>query len=193
MTVPFNVTASELEQWISNQMGITAPLLLRQVKIIEDWKTSKSKGYGFAVFTEAIQATVAIDKCNGQLLGGRRLSVNQGKKKETTQIYVKKKKKPAADADEAAIQSGLEEVSRMDPQEALMLRQLDPDLVDESFDNDDDLFENDDDMDEDDIDGVYFSEDDLEEDEETFMNRQKRRELARQKKKRKPSNRGFGS
>ena len=175
-------------------MGVPAPLLLRQVKVIRDWKTSKSKGYGFAIFTEAIHGTVCIEKCNGKYMAGRALSVNQGKKKETTQVFVKKKKKPAVDAEEAAIQAGMDEASRMDPQEALMLRQLDPDLVDDSFDDDDDLF-GDADLDDDGVDGFYFEDDeeDFMEEEEGPMNRQKRREAARQKKRRKPSNKGFGS
>ena len=194
--LPFNITENVLEGWIADRMGVPAPLLLRQVKVIRDWKTGKSKGYGFAIFTEAIHGTVCIEKCNGKYMGGRALSVNQGKKKETTQVFVKKKKKPAMDAEEAAIQAGMEEASRsmMDPQEALMLRQLDPDLVEDSFDNDDDLFDEAD-LDDDGVDGFYFEDDeeDFMDDDETPMNREKRREAARQKKRRKPSNKGFGS
>lgn len=190
--LPFNVTEQVLEQWVSDRLGIPAPLLMKQVKVIRDWKTGKSKGYGFVVFTEAIHGTVCIEKCNGQSLYGRSLSVNQGKKKETTQIIVKKKKQPPVDAEEAAIQAGLEEASRMDPQEALMLRQLDPDLVDDDFETDEGLFD-DDDVDDDGVDG-FFVEDDEEDflEEDTPMNRQKRRELARKKKRSKPSNKGFG-
>ena len=194
--LPFNTTEEVLEEWIEGHMGVTAPLLLRQVQVIRDWKTSKSKGYGFAVFSEAIHATVCIEKCHGKPLEGRPLSVNQGKKKQSTQVIIKKKNKAPVDAEEAAIQAGMAEASapRMDPQEALMLRQLDPDLVDDAFDNDDGLFE-DDDMDDDGVDGFFVEDDDAEEymQEEAPMNRQKRREAARQRKKRKPSNKGFGS
>mmetsp|Transcript_17638 Transcript_17638/g.33168 ORF Transcript_17638/g.33168 Transcript_17638/m.33168 type:complete len:295 (-) Transcript_17638:71-955(-) len=147
--LPFNITEKVLEQWLEERMGMPAPLLLQQVKVIRDWKTGKSKGYGFAIFTESIHATVCIEKCNGQQLDGRPLSVNQGKKKDTATIMVKKKKKAPLDAEEAAIQAGMEEASRrMDPQEALMLRQLDPDLVDDDeFENDEGLFDDDDDDD----------------------------------------------
>jgi RNA recognition motif-containing protein len=197
------MTEPVLQEWIASQMGIAAPLLLQQIKIIRDWKTGKSKGYGFVVFTEAIHATVCIDKCHGQVLEGRPLSVNQGKKKEqTTQIYMKKKTKPPVDDEEKAIQAGSqqEEVPvRMDTQEALMLRQLDPDLVDDSLDDDQGLFLDDDEDDDDGVDGFYVEEDDNEDGDASdndidtpMMNRQKRREMARQKKKKKPANRGFG-
>ena len=213
--LPFNITEKVLERWLEERMGMPAPLLLQQVKVIRDWKTGKTKGYGFAIFTESIHATVCIEKCNGQKLDGRPLSVNQGKKKDTTTVMVKKKKKAPMDAEEAAIQAGMEEASRrrMDPQEALMLRQLDPDLVDDDeFENDEGLFDGDDDDDDDDddgdegVDGFFFrdedeelmkadGDDDVENDDdvEAPMNRQKRREMARQKKRRKPTNKGFGA
>lgn len=201
--LPFTTTEKVLETWIAERMGMPASLLLSQVKVIRDWKTGKSKGYGFAVFTEAIHGTVCIDKCNNQLLDGRALSVNQGKKKESTQIYIKKEKQLPADADEEMILAGMKEASmaaRMDPQEAILLRKLDPDLVDDDFDQDIGLFDENDmeDDEEDGVDGFYVEDVEEYEDDndatgdEGPMNRKKRREVARQRKRRKPANKGFG-
>jgi hypothetical protein len=197
--LPFNVTEAVLESWLSDRMGLPPGLLLSQVKVIRDWKTSKSKGYGFVVFTEAIHGTVCIDKCNGQPFYGRLLSVGQGKKKDTDPIVFKKKNKAPADSEEAAIQAGMAEASlRLDPMEALMLRQLDPDLVDDDFEKDDGLFDEGE-LDDDEIDGIFCEgegdDDDMDEDveNETPMNRERRREAARLRKKKKPVNKGFGA
>lgn len=210
--LPFSVSEPELTEWLCNQMGMPSGLLLNQIKIIRDWKTGKSKGYGFAVFTEAIYATVCIDKCNYQDFHGRKLSVNQGRKKPDasgTEYYVQKKLKKAKDAQEEAIQAGIqeaeaeeEEVELLDPEEFSILRRLDPDLVD-GYANDDNvdglLFgeEGDDDDDDDDgVDGIWlgddkeFAEDGGDEGDQN-MNRKQRREAARGKKRRKLPHKGF--
>jgi RNA recognition motif-containing protein len=197
-----NFTEADLKQWLCDQMGLPAHVLLNECKIVEDWKTGRSKGFGFAVFTEAIYATVCIDKCHLNELRGRRLTVKQGQKKQDTSVvYVEKKKRPVQDEDEQAIRAGMQQanglpvvlVPHLDRMEVTLLRQLDPDLVDEY--TDEELFEtgNNDDDDDDEVDGIWMGDDsEVEDFEPENMNREKRRQAARkQKRKRAPSN-GFG-
>lgn len=79
----YTTTESELSGWISLIMGLPTPTLLHSCKIVVDWKTLQSKGYGFCVFTEPMFATVCLEKCNGRVLAGRKLAVSQGSKKHT--------------------------------------------------------------------------------------------------------------
>lgn len=189
--LPFNTTEDHLKDWVCEEMGLPATILLNECKVIRDWKTGDSKGYGFVVFTEPIYATVCIDKCNGKELWGRRLNVKQGQKKQDTTVYVKKKKEKAKDADEEAIQAGIDAAEDpMDAEQAALLRMLDPDLAPEF--TDDELFGGDDDDDE--VDGFWAGD---EEEVEEFgangtMNREKRREAARKQKRRKLPHTGFG-
>ena len=212
--LPFHVTSSDLEDWIGQHFAVPAPLLLKQCKVVHDWQTQKSKGYGFAVFTEPIYATVLLEKCRrGSQWQGRRLTVSAGYKKQPDpKLYVQQKLQKAKDRQERAIQEGIQEASpsttkrpRMDPEEAYLLQRLDPDLIDQDDDDDDDNEEYDLDDDDDfsgeleeDVDGYWTGDDDDEEEEDMAldegapMNRQRRREASRQKKKRKTSDKGFG-
>jgi RNA recognition motif-containing protein len=183
--LPFNCTEQELETWLCGKMGLPSALLINQIKIIRDWKTGKSKGYGFCVVTEAMYASVAIEKCHGQELVRRKVTVSQGSKRQTTELYVTKKKRSATDDEEGAIQAGLEQAegkpkkSMMDPEDAACMRMLEPDLID---------------------DDVVFDQETLEDDsdssdsnDESIMNRAQRREAARLGKKKKPQSKGFGT
>ena len=177
--LPFSVTSEDLKNWICKQLGLPSAVLLQECKIIRDWKTGKSKGYGFAVFTEAIYATVCIVKCNGLVWDGRTITVNQGVKKQPeSELYIKKERKKPADADEEAIELGLKEAEAlMDPEEIAILRALDPDLV-PSFEHDGGN----------DAESIPL----LDEDGQP-MNRQKRREMERkQRRLKKPDSKGFG-
>jgi len=179
--LPFSVTSSDLKSWICEKQGLPHAILLNECKIITNWKTGTSKGYGFAVFTEAIYATVCIEKCNGLMWEGRAISVNQGVKKEQEQqLWLKKKNKKPVDQDEEAIAAALleaEEGEWMDPEEVAMLRMLDPDLVPTSSKLEDDS----------DVSVPLLDENG------EPVNRQKRREIERkQKKLKKPQTKGFG-
>jgi RNA recognition motif-containing protein len=169
----FNVTKESLQTWICQEMALPPAILLNEVKVVKDWKTNESKGYGFCVFTEPHHATIAIDKCNGKPLQGRALRVDQGQKKKTTEVYVKKKKEKPVDADEEAILAGIEiaEEEQMDPVEMAVYRKLDPDLLDDKPDE------------------VWVEDDD---EDDSSMNRERRRAAARLKKKKKPPSKGFG-
>ncbi|KAL7561239.1 hypothetical protein ACA910_004160 [Epithemia clementina (nom. ined.)] len=218
----FNITSKDLEDWLSEQLGVPAPLLLKQCKVVQDWQTQISKGYGFAVFSEPIYATVCLEKCHGMMVAGRTLTVSPGfKKMPDPAIYLEKKRQKAKDREEAAIQAGIMDASSssppvksegMDPMDARMLRKLDPDLVVDANDevtltenqayveveDDDDDCEEEEllDDDDDEVDGLWEDEndpnDDRNDNDAPRGNRQRRREASRKKKKRSMSNKGFG-
>ena len=176
----FSATSDDLQQWICEQVGLPSGVLVNQCKIISDWKTGKSKGYGFVVFTEAIYATVCIDKCNGRMWDDRVVTVNQGVKKEQEQqLWLKKKKSKPVGQEEEAIRAALDEAEEpMDPEEIAVLRMLDPDLLPDSLKAKSD----------DNKESVPLVDENGEP-----MNRQKRRETERKLRKlKKPTSKGFG-
>ena len=71
----YSVTEDELKKAFEDK-----GLQLKDLKIIQDQFTNKSKGFGFAEFDteEAIQQ--AIDALDGQELKGRKLRVSKAKK-----------------------------------------------------------------------------------------------------------------
>lgn len=140
--LPIHTTNAELTTWICQQMGLPSSILLQEVKIIYDWKSGLSKGYGFLIFTEAIYATVCIAKCHNQMWHQRIITVQQGIKKpilEESVEYLWKKKKlkqqqkkqqeGATTTITTETDQNREEILSMDPEEIAMLRRLDPDLV----------------------------------------------------------------
>ena len=200
----YTVTEKQLQEWLCTKMGVPVPVLLNEVKIIHDWKTKRSKGYAFVVFTEAVYATVCIDTLNGREMQGRILTVNQGVKKQPeTVVYMDNKKSTQAgnpvDEDEVAIQSGLKEAmipasqpqNRMDPEEAAILQCLDPDLVkdDDADEVGDLIINNGKKLD----DAVLFGDDHDENAGIDAMNRQQRRQAARKRPRRKLPRKGFGN
>lgn len=204
----FQVTEQTLREWICHQMGLPAHVLLNDCKIITEWKTGKSKGYAFVVFTEAIYATVCIETCNGKTWLDRTITVDQGVKKQAvTDVYLLKQKKGATPGTEdAAIESGIDEIIYMDPEEAAMLKALDPDLLegikilgvnDDENDEMNVIDEGDKETvgDDEGVDGVWYVDEPITEaDAETLaMNREKRREAARRQKRRKKPSKGFGT
>lgn len=52
----------------------------KEVKIIMDKYSGRSKGFGFAEFNTEEEAQQAIDALNGQELNGRKLTVNKARK-----------------------------------------------------------------------------------------------------------------
>jgi RNA recognition motif-containing protein len=50
--------------------------------LIEDRETGRSRGYGFIEMSTKEEATAAIEKFNGQELGGRFLKVNEANQRE---------------------------------------------------------------------------------------------------------------
>ena len=173
----FNITSKDLENWLSEQFSVPAPLLLKQCKVIHNWQTLESKGYGFAVFSEPIYATVCLEKCDGLTLRGRKIKVSPGfKKMPDPRIYLEKKLQKAKDREEAAIQQGIMDASSpstpkqqtMDPIEAQMLRRLDPDLVGDVNTEVDSSIEIDADYDDEHADDDFLDEEMLEDDMDGF-------------------------
>lgn len=71
----FGVTEDDLKKFLTEK-GITA----KEVKIITDKFSGRSKGFGFAEFETEEQAQQAIDALNGQEMNGRILRVSKAQK-----------------------------------------------------------------------------------------------------------------
>ncbi|VEU41830.1 unnamed protein product [Pseudo-nitzschia multistriata] len=193
--LPFDVDKNDLAQFVLDTMGQNR-MILHSFKVIEDWKTGKSKGYGFIEFTDPIFATVCMDVCDGKMLNGRPVKISQGKKRDKEdQVFVNKKRKKAETDEDKAISSALDEAE--DDTEEL---EIDDDGV-AIFDdiNDDDieldamLFGLDLDDDDEQDDGVFLERGSkYEYDDDENLNREQRRDAARRRKKKKLPSKGFG-
>ena len=192
--LPFDVDSKQLKKHILDTMGQSS-LVVHSAKVIRDWKTGKSKGYGFVMFTDPMYATICMDVVRGKELGGRPLSVSQGKKKDQDNLlYIKKKKKDPIDEEEAAIADALSEAeSDLDDDDVPTFG-----VSDEDIELDAQLFglqagDEDDEDDEDDIDGWYLQQRGFTYEEvDPSLNRVQRREAARKLKKKKRPAKGFG-
>lgn len=189
--IPYDGTEDDVMDFLRTHIGHTRNV--SSLKIIRDWKTGKSKGYGFVIFSDPMFATCAMEFCKNKKIKGRIITMNQGKKKlDPNTLYVKKKKAPAVDEEEAAIQAGMETAEGEVDEEDDKQRPL------EDFEDSDDaiLFDDEEDYDEDfELDGVFediypaqFEE--LTE-EEKKLNREQRRDAQRRKQRRKLPAKGF--
>lgn len=193
--LPFDVDKQDLSQFILETMGQNR-MILHSFKVIEDWKTGKSKGYGFVEFTDPIYATVCMDVCNGKMLNGRPVKISQGKKKEEEdQAFIKKKRNQAKTEEEKAISSALDDAE--DETEELEIDEDGVAIFDDS--NDDDieldamLFGLDLDDDDEQDDGVFLERGSkYVYDEDKNLNREQRRDVARRRKRKKLPSKGFG-
>ena len=194
--IPFDATEDELKEFLVQHLGHARNV--HSIKIIRDWKTNESKGYGFVIFSDPMFATCAMEFCKNKKLKGRILTFSQGQKKvDPNTLYVKKTKKAPANEEEAAIQAGMD-----DAEEAMTLDAApsDEEWSVEDFDDDDDaiLFADEmmDDDDDFEYDGVFEDlypviKEPLTE-EEMALNREQRREVQKRKPRRKPPSKGFG-
>jgi len=71
----FGVQEADLKKFIEEK-GLT----VKEVKIISDKFSGRSKGFGFAEFETEEQAKQAIDVLNGQDMNGRALRVSKAQK-----------------------------------------------------------------------------------------------------------------
>lgn len=190
----FDVDEKQLAKFILETMG-QSRMVLHSYKVIKEWKTGNSKGYGFVEFTDPIYATVCIDVCNGKKLNGRPVKVSQGKKKdETDQVYVKKSEKEQKTVEERLISSALDEAE--DDSTKLELDENGVAIFDDSdedFELDALLFGLDVEDGDDQDDGVFLDrrskyEDDVDEN----LNREQRRDAQRRRKREKLPSKGFG-
>jgi RNA recognition motif-containing protein len=126
--LPFDADETALSQWFTTCMGLPAAILLHDLKIVRDWKTGKSKGYGFAVLTDPVYATVAIIQGRTYAeLNGRRVRIDQGQRRpEETLVLVRKNS--TGDSETKKQQLDVEE-EPMTYEEAALMATLDRDLV----------------------------------------------------------------
>lgn len=73
--VEFGVGESELKKFMEEKS-----LNAKEIRIITDKFSGRSKGFGFAEFETSEEAQKAIDALNGQELNGRTLQVNKARK-----------------------------------------------------------------------------------------------------------------
>ena len=71
----FGVTEDDLKSFLQEK-GVSA----KEVKIITDKYSGRSKGFGFAEFETEEQAQAGIDALNDQEFNGRKLLVNKARK-----------------------------------------------------------------------------------------------------------------
>ncbi|MDP2923170.1 MAG: RNA-binding protein [Candidatus Omnitrophota bacterium] len=74
----YGVTEDDIKKLIAEK-GISG---VKEVKIISDKYSGRSKGFGFAEFDTEEQAQQAIDALNEQEYNGRKLTVNKARKME---------------------------------------------------------------------------------------------------------------
>jgi cold-inducible RNA-binding protein len=72
----FDTSSSELRTLFA-QTG-----KVESVNLIEDRETGRSRGFGFIEMATNEEGTAAIQKFNGQEVGGRPLRVNEAKQRE---------------------------------------------------------------------------------------------------------------
>jgi len=199
----YNATESHLKNFLLER-GIQE-INIEAVKIIRDWKTGKSKGYGFIQFVGPIYATSALELIKGKRLLGRIVRLDQGKKKsQDPMVVVKNEKVAPKSTEEEVILNALNEAEDNTEEEEgydELDTEAQQDVLEEGsfLDEYDDalLFDDDDDDDDDDFeyDGVYVEEflPNENEEDEGPMNREQRREAAKKNKKRRKPGRGFGN
>ena len=73
----YDVSTSDLEQLFAQHGTVES------VQVIEDRATGRSKGFGFVEMASAGEAEAAINALNGQDHGGRALTVNEAKPRES--------------------------------------------------------------------------------------------------------------
>lgn len=86
----FQATEDDVKEFLSEN-GVSN-LSYSSVKIIRDWKTHESKGFGFIQFVEPIYATSALEMIRGRKLLGRVVRLDQGKRKKPDPLLLVKNK-----------------------------------------------------------------------------------------------------
>jgi RNA recognition motif-containing protein len=72
----FDVSQAQLEEMFGPYGSV------RSAQLISDRETGRSKGFGFVEMSSDQEAEAAITGMNGQMMGGRALTVNEAKPKE---------------------------------------------------------------------------------------------------------------
>jgi RNA recognition motif-containing protein len=71
--LPFSATDESLQEMFAQSGSVTS------AKIIMDRDTGRSKGFGFVEMSSEQEATDAIQKLNGQSVGGRAITVAEAR------------------------------------------------------------------------------------------------------------------
>ena len=74
--LPFSATSESLNEMFAKFGTVDS------AKIVMDRDTGRSKGFGFVEMSSADEAAAAIEKLNGQDMGGRSLVVNEARPME---------------------------------------------------------------------------------------------------------------
>jgi RNA recognition motif-containing protein len=74
--LPFSATSEQLNEMFSKFGTVDS------AKIVMDRDTGRSKGFGFVEMSSGDEAAAAIEKLNGQDMGGRSLVVNEARPME---------------------------------------------------------------------------------------------------------------
>ena len=95
--LPFDASESDLTDALAEYWNVDGDAVderIQSVRIVRDWRSGASKGYGFLQFYDAMAATSAMEGVNGLgrggggrngggvRIGGRRIRLDQGKRKE---------------------------------------------------------------------------------------------------------------
>jgi RNA recognition motif-containing protein len=196
----YDATEDDVKSFLKKHLG--GLHTIESVKIIVDWKTNKSKGFGFVQFIEPMFATSAMESIKNKKLKGRIIRLDQGRKKDDLDkrvLFVKKRER-REDEESKVIDGALDEAEGkgMGKVDVEAGADLEYSLDDFEDDEDDALFGDDEDDEDSEFDG-WFEEmyggskwEELTEEESKDMNREQRREAQRLKPRRKLPRKGFG-
>jgi cold-inducible RNA-binding protein len=73
----YSVTSADLEQLFAQHGTV------QSAQVVEDREAGRSKGFGFVEMASADEAQAAITALNGQDYGGRALTVNEARPRES--------------------------------------------------------------------------------------------------------------
>ena len=74
--LPFQTTSDDLREHFAQAGNVES------AQVVEDRMTGRSRGFGFVEMSTKEEGAAAIEKFNGQELGGRTLKVNEAKQRE---------------------------------------------------------------------------------------------------------------
>jgi len=205
--LPYDATVDDVSDFLLENLTTLHTIL--SIKIVTDWKTGKSKGYGFVQFMDPMAATSAMSIVKGRKLKGRVVRLDQGRKKDDLEkrvLFVKKRaeNKSGLDAEGVVIDGVLDRVEGIErgtkDKDGVEENEEAVYTLDDFEDSDDALFDDegdDDDDDDDEFDGIFEQiygtnkYEDLDEEETKNMNRAQKREAARRKPRKKLPHKGF--
>jgi len=207
--LPYDATVDDVTDFLKDHLSTLHDV--RSIKIVTDWKTGKSKGFGFVQFMDPMFATTAMSIVKGKKLKGRVIRLDQGRKKDdldNREMFVKKRSRDKGRLDEEGrvIDGVLDTVEGIDDAGVSVEIAADGSkeeavyTLDDFDDEDDALFDDDDDDEFDDdaeFDGIFEQIygpnkwEDLDEEETKNMNRAQKREAAKRRKRKKLPHKGF--